>query len=61
MDYRKTVRGWIGFLHAHGWECRFTGIYGDLSCEARWSRLQAVSGPEFHVWQRMQSDTCRGW
>ena len=59
VDYRKTVRGWIGYLHAHGWECRF-GIYGSLNCPKRAGPdCKPVSGLEFHVWRRMQSDTCR--
>src|SRR6478672_4286419 len=59
VDYRKTVRGWIGYLHAHGWECRF-GIYGSLSCPKRAGPdCKPVSGLEFHVWRRMQNNTCR--
>ncbi len=57
-DYRKTVRGWIGYLHARGWECRF-GIYGSLKCPPRAGDCHPVSGLEFHVWRRMQGGSCR--
>ncbi len=57
-DYRKTVRGWIGYLHARGWECRF-GVYGNLACPPRAGDCHPVGGLEFHVWRRMQAGSCR--
>jgi hypothetical protein len=58
-DYRKTVRDWIAYLNARGWECRF-GIYGSLSCPKRaGTDCKRVSGLEFHVWRRMQGVSCR--
>jgi hypothetical protein len=57
-DYRKTVRGWIGYLHARGWECRF-GVYGSLGCPPRAGDCHPVGGLEFHVWRRLQGGSCR--
>lgn len=57
-DYRKTVRGWIAYLNTRGWQCRF-GIYGSLRCPPRAGDCHPVSGLEFHVWRRMQGDSCR--
>ena len=60
-DYRKTVRGWIGYLNARGWECRF-GVYGSLPCPPRAGgekECKPVGGLEFHVWRRMQGNNCR--
>jgi hypothetical protein len=57
-DYRKTVRGWIAYLNARGWQCRF-GIYGNLKCPPRAGDCHPVSGLEFHVWRRMHAGSCR--
>ncbi len=59
-DYRNTVRGWIGYLNARGWECRF-GVYGSLPCPPRagGDKCHPVGGLEFNVWRRMQSGRCR--
>ena len=57
-DYRKTVRGWLGYLKGRGWECRF-GIYGSLRCPPRAGDCHPVSGLEFHVWRRMDGNNCR--
>ena len=58
VGYRNTVRGWIGYLHARGWECRF-GVYGNLPCPPRAGDCHPVGGLEFHVWRRMQAGQCR--
>ena len=59
-DYRKSVRGWIGYLHGRGWQCHF-GIYGSLKCPKRagGEACTPVGGLEFHVWRRMQGGSCR--
>lgn len=56
-DYRKTVSGWIGYLNARGWECRF-GVYG-LNCPPQMRDCHPVGGLEFNVWRRMQGGRCR--
>lgn len=59
-DYRKTVRDWIRYLNARGWECRF-GAYGSLPCPKRTGdvKCHAVGGLEFNVWRRMEKGQCR--
>ncbi|MCF8476771.1 MAG: DUF2974 domain-containing protein [Pseudolabrys sp.] len=59
-DYRNSVRGWIGYLHGRGWDCRF-GVYGSLPCPPRagGEKCKPVGGLQFHVWRRLQGGRCR--
>lgn len=54
---RATVSGWIRYLNARGWECRF-GVYS-LSCPPQMRDCEPVGGLEFNVWRRMQGGQCR--
>ena len=60
-ESRASVRSWINYLHARGWECRF-GIHGSLPCPTRAGgekECTPVGGLQFHVWRRMQGGSCR--
>lgn len=59
--YRHDVRGWIRYLNARGWQCRF-GIVGSLPCPPRAggpSKCTPVGGLQFHVWRRIEHGQCR--
>jgi hypothetical protein len=60
-DSRASVRSWINYLHARGWDCSF-GIHGSLPCPRRAGgekECTPVGGLQFHVWRRMQGGSCR--
>ena len=52
------MSGWIQYLNARGWECRF-GVYGNLPCPPRAGDCKPVGGLEFNVWRRMEGNNCR--
>jgi hypothetical protein len=60
-ESRASVRSWINYLHARGWECRF-GIHVSLPCPRLAGGEKGctpVGGLQFHVWRRMQGGSCR--
>ena len=59
-ESRASVRSWIHYLNARGWDCQF-GIYGSLPCPPRagGDKCSPVGGLQFHVWRRMQGGSCR--